>query len=134
MFQVKSRLGIHAAVLIAQTQSAPWNFPDAAPGAMGDLKYFSDPRLRLPVAFLLHGASLLVLCGRPAAFELGDQHQHAFEEIKGLEACDDNRHVISLTDRKVFFVPGDHAGVAGRKEGLDPALRRCKDCLHRGRH
>src|SRR3984957_3451319 len=120
---LKNSFGIVVSELVAKFITALRDGAHSAPFAIANLENLVYQILGRQVAFPLHNARILILNLPLTTFELLDRHKHSFEDIQGLEAGNDYRHMKPFCDRLVFPIPHYGANVSWSEKSLHPIQR-----------
>ena len=99
---VEELLGIEVAELVAQPEAAAGNGADAAPLAVVDFEDSCDEILGGAIAAAVEDAGVLIFDFGAAGLQLLDGHEHAFENIERLKACDHDGHMEARGEGFVF--------------------------------
>jgi len=100
-------------------RAGPRDHAEAPPVGVARLEDLFEAGDRRGVALFGHGAGVGDLDRGPVLRDLPGEHEHALQDVDGLEARDDARHVILVGEEPVGGQPDDGRHVAGQDEAVD---------------
>src|SRR5205085_11598005 len=103
-------------------QSAARDGSDPAPFLIRDLKDLVHDLLRRNIAFVVHGAHILVFHSGLAVFQLLHKHENRFQQINRFKSTHHHWHAEITYEGLIFLIAHDRAHVTWRNECVDTIL------------